>query len=58
VNVLGDSFGAACVAHLCKDELAEIDRHHVEVEMNEVNGGDNLPTDNPADDALYPDLRH
>lgn len=59
VNVLGDSFGAACVAHLSRDELAEIDRQHADLEMNEMNGGDNLPTEEVnGHEVLYPDLRN
>lgn len=53
MNVLGDSFGAACVAHLSRDELADIDRHNADIEMNEVNGGDTVQGNG---DPLYPDL--
>ncbi|XP_060551511.1 excitatory amino acid transporter-like [Ruditapes philippinarum] len=62
VNVLGDSYGAAVVAHLSKAELAEIDKHNmIEVELGEMdegkrNGGDNV-TEGAASDELYPDLR-
>jgi hypothetical protein len=60
--VLGDSYGAAVVAHLSKAELAEIDKHNmIEVELGEMdegkrNGGDNV-TEGAASDELYPDLR-
>ncbi|XP_052813216.1 excitatory amino acid transporter 2-like isoform X1 [Mya arenaria] len=61
VNVLGDSFGAACVAHLSRHELQEIDRHHLAVEMEEIdgsmkaNGGDNVTSQGADGGELYPD---
>ncbi|XP_045216876.2 excitatory amino acid transporter-like [Mercenaria mercenaria] len=65
VNVLGDSYGAAVVAHLSRLELAEIDKHHDhdhEVELGElepgkVNGGENVPAEGAASDDLYPQLK-
>ncbi|KAL4228027.1 hypothetical protein ACF0H5_013465 [Mactra antiquata] len=64
VNVLGDSYGAAVVAHLSRNELAEIDKHHmaeIDVELADINsakqnGRENLPTGGADGDDLYPQL--